>query len=442
MNWPAMPPKKMKSAPLFTLLMVTVSPCYAQDSGYYWTAPLSMSAGRDSQRLKDSGNQTLTGAVSLFSAGLSLLRLTPRTEFSLAYEPEFEQFDNSEASGAWNHDARFQVNYRGGRRFTLRAGTHFLSTADPTRHLAESFILLPRGRFKQNSLHADLAYRLNSRTDVGFRFDNTATIFASDESFDTGISNQMTTAGTVAISRLLAARHRLVGSYSFLKLSPLNGDGEVSEASSFSFRPAGSLSAAYGYVVNRDISFHLSGGIVHGPALSYTFGGRLESRLGFLQLTAGYERYLSFLGGLTSNGAGFTARVRPVEGLLPSSLLDSIAVSLRGKLNNRVGIEIRARASETHSKFVEPDIKSLFGRVRVDYQATDRLLFFSTLDLFHQNSSELAVASAPRARTRYFGGIEVVLSSSPPPVTLSHLAEKEVLPPLRGRATGRTNRGW
>src|ERR1700733_9110180 len=162
--------------PMLTLAWLSAAPDWAQErpNGFYLTSPLSVSAGYDSGFVANS--QTLDDTVTLLTGPtFDWIRSTHRTEFSLDYQPQAELFANHSYLDEWNHTSTMRFSRRMNSRITVDAGNSFLSTMDSSLQLQNSLLLLPLGRFTQNSFYADLGYRLDYATKLTFRFDNAIT---------------------------------------------------------------------------------------------------------------------------------------------------------------------------------------------------------------------------------------------------------------------------
>jgi len=64
--------------------------------------------------------------------------------------------------------------------------------------------------------------------------------------------------------------------------------------------------------------------------------------------------------------------------------------------------------ARTRSGDSSPELKSLAGHLRLDFKLTERLIAFSTVGIYRQNVTVLL--NAPLERTRYLGGVEILLS--------------------------------
>ncbi|GMU21489.1 MAG: hypothetical protein AMXMBFR13_15820 [Phycisphaerae bacterium] len=399
----------MRRSQLLLLSMISTivaeRPLWAQErpNGFFFTSPLSLSAGYDHNFISNS--RSLDDKVAIITTpALSWIKSTHRARLSTDYQAEFETFSRHQDLNAWNHEATLRYSYRINARWTADAGNSFLSTSDPSRRLAESQLLLPRGRYQQNAFFTGLRYRLNYRTSMSIRFDNAITAM-SLPSPRSNLSDQMTSAGSYTIDHTVNRRHSVTGSYAYLRIRPLDQRGSVA----FSYQPIHNVTSGYRYTVNPGLNFRLTGGAVRGRELAYTAGGAVEKRVRGLSVMASYQRYLSFLGGFGPAGGisgGADAFANP---LLPDSVFQALSVRVRGKLTRRIGLEIYGQRGQM--SLAGQRIRSLIGQSRVDYQLTDRLIIFARAEYFGQNVSQFA--DLPLSRQRYFGGLEIVLSRPP-----------------------------
>ena len=379
-------------------------PLWAQErpNGFFLTSPLSLSAGYDRNFISDS--RILDDKVGILTTpALSWIKSTGRSRFSTDYQAEFEMFSRHHDLNAWNHEATLRYSYRINSRWTADAGNAFLSTSDPSRRLGESLLLLPRGRYQQNAFFTGLRYRVNYRTTMSIRFDNAITALSLPEP-RSHLSDQMTSAGSYTIDHTVNRRHSVTGSYSYLRMHPLGREG-----AGISYKPIHNLTSGYAYTVNPGLTFRLTGGALRGREFAYTAGGAVEKHLGGLWMMAGYQRYLSFLGGIGSTvgiAGGADGFANP---LLPDSLFQAFTVRVRGKLTKRIGLDLSGQRGQM--SLAGRGIRSLIGQSRVDYKLTDRLILFARADYFGQNVSQFV--DLPLSRQRYFGGLEIVLSRPP-----------------------------
>jgi hypothetical protein len=393
--------KTLLILPAIVLALHSVDPARAQQpGGFQLTSPLSLSAGYDETFA--AGSQTLSDTVTLLTMPtFSWTKNTHRTNFSIDYEPEFEIFSQHQDLNAWNHAATLRVSHRINGRLTLEAGDSFLSTMDPSRRLVDSLPLLPRGRFRQNVLYTGLNYRLDRQTTLRFRFDTATVTMALPGAF-AGKLDQMSGAGTVTLERTVNRHHALSGSYSYLLVRPLNAGPSASVSGVQNF------DLGYIYTVNPGLIFRLSGGMIRGQQSNFTGTAAVEKRLGGLWVAGGFERYLSFFGGLAPTGAAPAGGIRLANGLAPNDVYQVASFRVWGKLTKRLGLEGSALRGLNGVNPQNRAIKSIIGQFRLDYKLSERLTLFTQVSLYSQNVNNFS--QLPFSRGRYFGGLEMALS--------------------------------
>ena len=385
------------------LLMGAVGWAQERPNGFYLTSPLSISSGYDENFVVNSVAQS--DAVSILtSPTFAWLTSTPRTSFSADYQPEFEIFARDQNLNAWNHSATLRYSYRINGRLSMDAGDSFLSTSDASRQLAESQFLLPIGRFQENSFFAGLKYRLDHRTILFFRFDHAVTTMALSGPLGSGL-DQMAYAGSMTLDHTVSRHHSFTGSYAYLQVRPLDGVGTAG----YSYQAVNSLHAGYMYTVNPDLIFRVTGGVVRGREFAYTAGGAVEKQFRGLWMIAGYQRYLSFFGGLVATGGTAAETVPFANGLQSNSIFQAVSLRARGNLTKRVGLEFKGEKGQ--ASLGDRSVRSLIIQSRLDYRLTERVILFVRAEYYGQNISQFS--ESPLSRRRYFGGLEFVLSRPP-----------------------------
>ena len=387
--------------PGIVLALNSLVPARAQrPDGFQLTTPLSLSAGYDQNFAV--GAQTLDDTVTLLALPtFSWTRNTHRANFSIDYEPEFEIFSHHQDLNAWNHAATLRFTQRINGRLTLEAGDSFLSTMDASRRLVDSLPLLPRGRFRQNVLYTGLGYRLDGRTKLSFRFDTATVTMALPGAF-TGKLDQMSGAGTVTLERTVNRHHALSGSYSYLLVRPLKAgpSGSIAGVQNFNL--------GYIYTVNPGLIFRLSGGAIRGGQTSFIGAAAVEKRLSGLWVAAGFERYLSFFGGLAPTGAATAGAIPFVNGLAPNDVYQVASLRAWGKLTRRLGLEGSALRALNGVSPQNRAIKSAIAQFRLNYTLSERLTLFTQAAFYSQTANQFS--QIPFSRRRYFGGLEIALS--------------------------------
>jgi len=397
---------------LFLLTVFAPFPLPAQEakrSGFYLTTPVQMSYGREvklpvGSRLIDDSSFLLTPPT------FTLIGKSPRTDFSLSYEPEFELFVRNKDLNSWNHTATLRYIYKPTRRMTLEMGDSFLATEDAARQLRDGFFLLPRGRYEQNAGYLSLGYTLSPRTTLIVRGDNTFSRTRLPESPSGDSLDELSAAGTVSLMRQLGRNHRMAASYSLVKTRALGATTEEAGVVFPGFhKPYHSFALSYGYTLLPNMSIDFSGGVIRGTSNSYSGSARIERRFQSFRLAAGYDRQLSAFGGFRPGGGGLDALPGFSSGLLPNSMAEGVSLSFRGNIGSRVGIEGRGMGSRNKTKGLSSEIKSVAGRLRLDVKLTDRLIAFSAIDVYRQNLN--GITGIPLARNRYAGGLEFVITN-------------------------------
>src|SRR5579872_1414815 len=387
--------------PDIVLALNFLVPAWAQrPDGFQLTSPLSLSAGYDENF--DVGSQVLDDTVTLLTLPtLSWTKSTHRTNFSIDYEPEFELFSQHQDLNAWNHSATLRFTQRINGRLTLEAGDSFLSTMDPSRQLVDSLLLLPRGRFQQNVFYTALGYRLDRRTTLNFRFDDAIATMALPAAL-AGRLDQMSNAGTVTLERTVNRHHVLSGSYSYLLVRPLNTGTSGSATGLHNFN------LGYVYTINPGLIFRFSGGLLRSQQSNFTGAADAEKRLRGLWVSAGFERYLSFFGGLAPTVAAPVGAIPFANGLAPNNLYQVASLRAWGNLTKRMRLEGSALRALNGVTPQDRAIKSVIGQLRLDYRLNERLTLFTRVEFYGQNINEFS--QLPLSRRRYFGGLEIALS--------------------------------
>jgi len=366
--------------------------------GFFLQTPLSLSSGYDSNIT--SGSRTLSDTVTLLTdPTLAWFTSTRRTEFSLDYQPEFEFFARNPVLDAWNHASTLRLSHRINSRWSMHVGDYFLSTMDSMRKLENSLVLLPRGRFDQNTFFSDLVYRVNSTTKVTFRFDNALTLVAIP-ALDGRLDN-LSTAGTVAVDRLFSSHHQITASYSFLHVTPLN------QAATATASNVNLLLLAYTFTVNPGLLIRLSGGGIEGSEAAFNGAATVEKKLGGVWLAGGYQRYLGFFGGLTPVGGVVVTAPGFDSGVTPNSVYHVFSLRAAGALSRRIGLQAEAQRALGGVDASGEGIKSDVIQARLDYKLNDTVTFFVRADHYAQNINPFLDQSL--SRNRYFCGIEIAL---------------------------------
>lgn len=381
--------------------------CAGQErpNGFYLTTPLGISSGYDSQFL--AGNRTLDDDITILEGPtVSWYRSTHRSLFMIDYQPEGEMFANHSYLDGWNHASTMRFSYQLNSRWSFDAGNSFLSTIDSSRQLQNSLLLLPVGRFTQNTFYGQFRYRLDSATRLTFRVDNAVTTMELPAP-TTGRLDEVTTAGTATIDRSITTRQTLSGNYSFLHVSPLHPELAGSATNVHLFI------AGYAYQVTPTVLIRATAGGVAGSESAFNGSAAVEKQLGGLWLAAGYQRYIGFFGGFNPVGGPTAGQIPFANGLTPNSVYQVFSFRAAGQLTRRVGIEAIGQKALNGKNDAGVGVHSLIGQLRVSYKLNRRFALFARAEHYGQNINEFS--GLPLDRNRYVAGLEIMLSE--PPVT-------------------------
>jgi len=394
-----------RMAPAAVLVLTMWVPGRAQEhpNGFFLTSPLSVSSGYDDNFI--AGSQKLDDIVTLLNApAFTWIGSTHRTNFSVDYQPEFEFFARQPDLDAWNHASTFRFLHQVNSTISVGGGNLFLSTMDPSRRLANSLLLLPRGRYFSNAAYTDVGLRWNAQTKLTFRVDNAVTTMDLKGPM-AGRLDQVTTAGTATLDRSLTSRQRVSASYSFIHVIPVHPEVWGSPTN------VQLMVGGYDYDINPGLLFHLSAGVVHGSDNSFTGAAVVEKKLGDLWVSAAYQRYLSFFGGFTPLSGGVAPEVPFADGLTPTSVYQVVGARAWGKLSRRVGLEgsVQRALNGLDPQFRQ--VKGVIAQVRVDYRLSNRVVMFARAEHYSENINMFT--GTPYDRNRYIGGIEIALFHAP-----------------------------
>jgi hypothetical protein len=372
-------------------------------NGFYLTSPLSLSAGYDSGFV--AGSRPVDDSVTLLTGPtFDWIRSTHRTEFSLDYQPEAELFTNHSYLDGWNHSSVMRFTNRINSRMSLDAGNSFLSTMDSSRQLQNSLLLLPLGRFLQNTVYVDFGYRLNNATKLTFRFDNAITTMDLPGALK-GRLDTVATAGTVTLDRSLTSRQTISGSYSFLHVDPVHPETAGSPTN------VDLLIVGYAYQIHPTLLLRFTAGGVEGSETAFNGSAAVEKQWGSMWLAAGYQRYLGFFGTLAPIGGPSAGLIPFANGITPSSVYQVFSVRGFGQLTKRVGLEAIGQKALNGANDQGTGVRSLIGHLRMNYKLTDRFVLFALAEHYGQNINEFSDQGL--SRNRYFGGVEIVISRPP-----------------------------
>ena len=372
------------------LAMLGTATAFAQN-GLHLISPVDATIGREYGILVDDRKLTDTILV-LRPSQLTFKSNSPRADFTAGYQPELELFDNNRHLNALNHAGIASFKFRLTERLTFNATDEAMVTKDPTRSIAGSLMLLPRSGFKQNMAHAAVNFALTSRNTVSFSFDNVA---ASAPFNATAVSatGNVRNAGTVSFARTFARKQVLTGTYSLLSAR------------------AQFIGTAYESELARDLTLHLSGGLLKDGGKNYLMSAQVDKRVGGLWVNGGYHRFLSIFGTSVPGGIPIGNDLVLPDSVSRSNTYQVYTAGFSGKLSTRTLIEVRAAATRNDSGTAGHDINNTLGRFKLSYGLTDRLCGYADLQLYNQTFN--VYVGDPINRSRYVAGIQLDISPNP-----------------------------
>lgn len=424
----------MKKFVLAFYLLLLAMPLPAQQArsgfaGISFLTPLQLSVGTDNNFLVDrtDPNQKLfvlslppsvqTGApdirpkryddkvMLLTLPTMALLSNTNRSEFSIAYQPEFEMFRRNTDQNSWNNNATLNFSHFFTRRAQIFIADNYRTSKDPSRTLQNVFLLLPRSQYRENALRTTVSFARSDVTSYAVRFDHTVTMYGQSDQFQRRVPDVIGTGLSFIATRMISRTQRVRGTYSVFSAKPIDrqrvGDNVVDRARIGFLHPAHSAGLEYRFSPVPGTVFESSGGAVRTDSgLNYVFGGSVDKRVGEMWLGGGYSRSLSFFGG---------PEPKLPNGINANSFYEVMFLRFRGQPLRRVGLDVTAIGSRGVAGTLLADTKMMLGRARVDYRWTDRVVTYISAETYQQNRNEYV--NSALSRNRLFAGIEYSLSS-------------------------------
>jgi hypothetical protein len=414
---------------MMVLLMMEL-PLHAQNAKMVdLEGTFNFSAGTDSRAVEKSAN--FEDTFFLFAPSfLSVNQYSPRARFLAYYIPEFVMFREHHELNSWNHAARLGLTRKFSPRFSFDMGDSFLSTTDPSRQLANSFLLLPRGRYQENAFYVLGDYGLNPLTMLSVRFDNTVTRYGLAAEVRARFPDQMGNSWTGTLARHLKEGKKVTATYTLIHLTILNSPDVMANAGPGTPNLMHYFTVGYLNSTRKDLTFGVSAGVIRAGYLSYAISGQVRKKLGSLWLDAEYDRTLMFLAGQLSGGSNYPSLG---GGLLASNLYEQVTGGVSGN-RGHVGLNLRVTGARTGSASGGLTRRSLFGALRLDYRITGRVMLYAAGELYSQNLNTFQGAST--GRQRFYIGLElslherhqasgVVSQTLPAPISMQTSGTKE-----------------
>ena len=392
-----------RALPILALLLSQTVASHAQTPPLFsLTGSTSVTAGADEKSIVGE-RRTVQQFLLIAPAAATIQKQSARSRFDLRYWPEFELFGSDLHLDSWNHRGRLLFSHKLTRRWRFDLGDSFLSTRDPSRSLGNTYLLLPRDRYRENSAYASVDFDISPRTTWSFRFDQTVVRYGLPDDLRRNFFDQNGSAWTTSIARQMTPRGRMTATYSFLRASLRSIESDTGVNLAGVAAPIQSVN--FGYILERP-GFGLGGsaGVLFSNGFSYLMSAHAVKQLGGAWVDAGYSRSLSFYSAFAPEPVVTGVVEEPFAGgLLLGNIFQSVTVGVRGQ-HKRFGLQLRGTASWNASRASQLDSRSFVGLGRVTYRLTDRLVLLAAAEVYRQNLNELV--GIPFARRRVFGGIE------------------------------------
>jgi hypothetical protein len=408
------------------LACVATSHALGQDRpvSLYLTSPLSLESGYESG-VPDGNVRWSDPAIILTLPTFSLMRTSPRNDFTLYYQPQFEMFETLHRLDSVNQNAGLNWLADMTPRWHLSVNDVFTNTRDEGATF-ESTFLLPRGPYSDNGLYASLNFDLTSNTQVKFRYENAfVSYYALNLSTPLYFSRMGNTEG-LTLEHHFTSRFKLSGSYDYLRVTSF----DKYDAAGDLIGPFPATQFASGTVTfnaTPSLVMEATGGYVHNPLNSYLVGGLVEKHWQRITAAAGYNRYLTFAGAPSAASFDEAVPITAARLLPPNSISNTASFRVKGDLSDHWSVETTIMASETSGDTNFTRLRSAMGGIRLSYRISDHLSFFADTDLYRQNAN--AILPVPISRSRFFGGISYTFSPTPDEIARRKEAARNGLHP-------------
>lgn len=408
------------------LVLFATSVACGQDRpvNFFLTSPLSLESGFESG--VPDGNVRLNDPATILTLPtFSLMRTSPRNDFTLYYQPQFEMFTSLHRLDSVNQNAGLNWLADMTPRWHLRVNDVFTNTRDEGATF-ESTFLLPRGPYSDNGLYTSLNFDLTTNTQLNFRYENAVVSFyALNLSTPLFFSRMGNTEG-LTLEHHFTSRLKVSGSYDYLRVTPFD-----------KYDPAGNLIAPFPgtqfasgtvtFNATPSLLMEATGGYVHNPVNSYLVGGLIEKHLQHLTIAGGYNRYLTFAGAPSAASIDETVPITAARLLPPNSISNTASFRVKGDLSEHWSIETTMMASETSGTTDFNRLRSAMGGVRLSYRISDHVSLFVNTDLYRQNAN--VILPVPISRSRFFAGISYTFSPTPDEIARRKEAARNGLRP-------------
>ncbi len=397
----------MKAIIVTMFLFLCAAGAWAQEDSvpsFYFTTPLDLQSGREFGVL--DGTRKVDDTTVLFTAPtFTLWKPTPRGDFALTYEPQFEFFAHYGHLSSWNHQAGFKWGYEMTPRWSIAASDQFVATRDNSLRFDSAF-LVPRGPYQENSTYLKLNYDLSSETRIKVHFDNAFVSFREDNVTRPLFFSRLTNTYGLTAEHRFNPQSKLTGDYTYLRSHSF----DKYDQSGFLIAPSTPTHVAaftYDYNLTPSLLFEVSGGYVRNAINSYLVSGLVEKHYNRVVISGGFSRYLSFLGSPATPGIQALSGVIGGQNQPANTINDTASFRVRGDVSNRVGLEVTLIGTRT-TAVQGRNIEGMLAKLRVTYKLADHLAVFWSAQFLGQNAN--AILPEAISRKGIFVGMEYTFS--------------------------------
>jgi len=399
---------KFMKAILVTILLI---PCaaagWAQEDSlpkYYFATPLDLQSGQEFGVL--DGTRKVDDTTMLLTAPtFTLWEPTPRGNFTLTYEPQFEFFSHYGHLSSWNHQAGFRWDYKMTPRWSIDTSDQFVDTRDESVRFDSSF-LLPRGPYQENSASLKLHYDWSPETRVTVHVDNDFVNFREEYVTSPLFFSRLTSAFGLSAEHRFNHKSKLTGDYDYLRSHSL----DKFDQNGFLIAPYPATYVAaltYDYNWTPGLLLEVSGGYVRNAINSYVVSGLVEKHYGRVTIGGAFSRYPSYPGNPATPGIQAISGVVGGQDLPLNTINDSASFRVKGAVSNRVGLEGTMVATRT-SGVPGGNIDGMLAMLKVTYKLADHLAVFWSAQFLAQNANPILPEGI--SRKGVFAGIEYTFS--------------------------------
>ncbi len=408
----------------WSVLCWSTGQAVAQERPFYFTSPIDLQTGWESG--VPNGNMRLNVPATILTLPtFSLLHDSPRNQFTLSYDPQFEMFTSPHRLDSFNQNGTLQWVSDLSPRWSLSVNDVFTGTRDEGQRFETTF-LLPLGQYNENGLYTSLNYKFTDRTYVKFRYENAFVDYNAINLSRPLFFSRMGNTGGLTVDHHFTSRLKVSGSYSYLRTTAFDKYDDMGNLI-LPFAPTQFTVGTVSYNATPSLLFEVTGGYVHNPANSYLVGGLVEKHLQHMTVAGGYNRYLTFVGAPSALGVELPVNDIAGRALPPNSISNTVSFRASGMISDHWGVEMNVLASRTAGETDFTTLRSAMGGVRLNYRISDHLTAFVNADLYRQNAN--VILPIPISRSRFFAGIAYTFSPSPDEIARRREAARSGLKP-------------